>query len=108
MGYRTHYILSVIGTQEVEDAVVEHDLFPDDFINTETLECDEACTWYRHTEDMVSLSRAFPEVMLMLQGEGDASEDLWVEYYMNGMSQYASAKITYDEFDPEKLEVYHG
>jgi len=108
MGYRTLYMLSVIGTQEVEDEVVQHDLFPADWINTDTLNSEEAVSWDQHTIDMIALSRAFPTVLLILSGEGDDSEDLWVMYFMNGMVQLACAKISYDEFDPEKLKEYDG
>jgi len=64
----------------------------------------EGTKWYRHDEDMLSLSRTFPEVLFTLHGEGEEGGDLWRTYYLNGGLQKEKAVITYAEFDPAKLK----
>ena len=60
--------------------------------------------WYKHHEDMLELSTHFPNVVLVLQGVGEKAGDMWVAYYRNGQGYRAEAKITFDEFDPDKLQ----
>lgn len=63
----------------------------------------EGCSWYDHEEDMLILSREFPTVIFTLHGEGQESGDNWRQYFLNGKSQKVQAKITFDEFDLNKL-----
>lgn len=59
--------------------------------------------WDNHENDMVKLSKQFPEIIFVLSGAGDMPEDLWKKYFRNGLIQRAPANITYDEFDECKL-----
>lgn len=59
--------------------------------------------WYRHDEEMLELSKQFPETVFYLYGVGEDNNDMWYKYYKNGKSQYCPAKITYDEYDKSKL-----
>lgn len=63
----------------------------------------DTCKWYRHEEDMKALSRHFPTLVFMLEGEGEEAKDLWIKYFKNGKMQACPAKITYDEYNPSKL-----
>jgi hypothetical protein len=65
----------------------------------------EPCKWYEYDNDMPLLSQQFPELVFMLEGEGEEGADLWRRYYKNGKVQIANAKIVYDEYDESKLEV---
>lgn len=60
--------------------------------------------WYDHDRDMLILAWRFPGVLFTLHGEGDNQDDLWMSYYLNGRMQYCPAVITYEDFDPGKLE----
>ena len=60
--------------------------------------------WYDHNDDMLSLSREFPEIRFYLHGEGEESGDLWDAWYLNGKTQFCPAEIIYPPFDPEQLE----
>lgn len=66
-------------------------------------ECD-SCKWYDHHEDMVEMSKAFPNVVFELEGDGEESGDIWKTYYKNGKSQDCPVIMTFDEYDPNKLE----
>lgn len=61
-------------------------------------------TWYEWESDMCLLSSRFPEVFFILSGKGDDSEDMWIAYFVAGKKQVCRANITYDDFDPLKLE----
>lgn len=64
----------------------------------------EYAKWYDHDDEMLELSKQFPETVFCLYGEGEASEDMWYTYYKNGKLQHCPAKITFDEYDESKLE----
>lgn len=64
----------------------------------------ERSKWYEHSEDMKALSLVYPDIILMLHGEGEESGDLWNKYYLKGKEQVAKARLGYDEFDTEKLQ----
>lgn len=59
--------------------------------------------WAEHDEDMIRLSRNFPQVLFVLDGAGEEDGDLWRTYYLSGLLQYAPAQITYPPFDPREL-----
>lgn len=62
------------------------------------------CKWYDWQAEMRELSSLFPDLLFTIKGVGEESDDYWKCYFKNGLSQLASAKITYDEFDPSKLK----
>ena len=64
--------------------------------------CDEV-KWYEYHEEMIKLSKQFPETVFCLYGEGEEGGDMWHRYYKNGKSQYCPAKIVFDEYDEHKL-----
>lgn len=64
---------------------------------------DEHVKWYDHNEEMLELSKQFPDTVFCLHGEGEDTGDLWYCYYKNGKKQYCPAKIVYDDYDETKL-----
>ena len=63
----------------------------------------EEAKWYDSDEEMKELSKQFPETVFCLYGDGEESGDTWYQYFKNGKSQYCPAKITYNEYDENKL-----
>lgn len=59
--------------------------------------------WYEHEKDILAISRRFPKILFILEGEGEDSGDIWKKYFKNGKIQVCKAKITFDEFDESKL-----
>lgn len=59
--------------------------------------------WYCCRIDMKKVSKRFPGKLLQIDGEGEESGDIWRAYYLDGKEHYARAKITFEEFNPEKL-----
>lgn len=64
---------------------------------------NDSCKWYEHVEDMTEFSKKFPDVVFELEGIGEENGDMWKEYYKNGKYQHCPAKITYEEYNPNKL-----
>lgn len=62
------------------------------------------CKWYSHDEEMLELSKQFPETVFCLHGEGEESVDLWNAYYKNGKKQFCPATIVYETYDESKLK----
>ena len=61
-------------------------------------------TWYSEQEDMVLLSTKFPSVLFVIHREGENNGDMMDTYYWNGKMQICPAIITYDDYDPAKME----
>lgn len=57
--------------------------------------------------ELITLSRAFPEVLFTLHGSGEEPEDLWITYFLDGLTQEAPATVTYPPFDPQALAEPH-
>lgn len=55
------------------------------------------CRGYDREKDMLRISTRFPEILFVIYGDGDDSDDLWYEYWQNGKYQYISA--TFEDFN---------
>jgi hypothetical protein len=64
--------------------------------NTET-------TWYDSQDEMKEFSKAFPDALFVLTGDGEGNDDRWCAYFRDGKMQFAPGRIDYDEFDENKL-----
>jgi hypothetical protein len=65
---------------------------------------EASCKWYEHADDMIKISKKYPDVLFILSGEGEESGDIWKEYFYKGKVQIANAIVTFDPFDPSKLQ----
>lgn len=100
MGYLTNYKLDWTGDLEELPLDFEGVDYAFDKYGEDSYECK----WYDHEKDCIELSKVYPEILFTLSGEGEEAGDLWIKYFKNGKMQRAEAKITYDEFDENKLE----
>lgn len=114
MGYFTAYNLCVY---EYENAM--GDLVTDDRLNLvveelkklgvinyalrEDLGFYESVKWYDHDEDMLEVSKKFPDLLFCLCGEGEDQGDIWENYYNAGRMQACYAEIVIPPFDNTKL-----
>ena len=125
MGYYTNYEFGTKGnkTYKVKDIVSymkeqykksnEDKFYPfsyefEYYLNDEStydfeLNSDGDVKWYYSDEEMIELSKQFPETVFYLYGVGEESGDLWYAYYKNGKSQFCPATITYEQYDESKL-----
>jgi len=98
MGYNTDYTLTT--DTKLENTKKFSDKFTD--ITDYYLE-ELSGKWYDWNEDMIKISKLYPDTLFTLHGDGEESEDIWTHYFKNGKSQNAKAKITIESFDESKL-----
>jgi hypothetical protein len=55
--------------------------------------------WYDHEDHMKQVSRAFPEFIFQLAGEGEEHEDTWVKWFSRGRIQGGRAVMTLPTLD---------
>lgn len=109
MGYYTYHNLYIIDnpTDLSDSAIIAHLRdYADDarYALEEDGQGYDSCKWYSHDEDMRDFSRLHPDVLFELDGEGDESGDIWQAYFQNGKAQYCQAKVTFEKYDPKKME----
>jgi hypothetical protein len=107
MGYNTYYELNYTLYPEGTPVPDELDTKIKDYIEAHgniARSINESTKWYEHNEDMRAMSDEFPEVHFELFGDGEESGDTWYAHYVNGCMQFCPATITYEDFDPGKLE----
>lgn len=103
MGYNTSYELSILGDHyELLESIIENDREMFYGINSDGSTYDSV-KWYDHEIDMKYISSLHPSHIFMLEGSGEDSGDIWVKYFKGGKMQVCRAKITFDEYDEEKL-----
>lgn len=122
MGYYTNYDLKWSGASSgsevcphcggsgriTTDDVIQTFIETEPFLygNSEPIKhsLEDSCKWYDHEEDMVRLSKKFPDVVFELHGEGEESGDIWVKYFKNGKKQVVKAELKFAPFDEKKLK----
>lgn len=109
MGYYTTHTLTAAGNITPEIACqIDEALFQKNIVgyaldnyclvehnNTAYWGCSDCAKWYDHEDDMLEISRMFPDVTFQLCGEGDEQGDLWEEYYHNGEAERCSAEVVF-------------
>lgn len=91
MGYLTKYDLEVRGEwiPSEEEIVEQLGYINPDYFNWNVHYIDdlfwEEMKWYDHDEDMLELSRRFPNgTVFTLYGKGEEDDDIWKTEYCNG------------------------
>lgn len=64
---------------------------------------EEATLWYENEVEMARISRFWPEVTFILEGDGEQSDDLWRSYFQDGKVHAVEGRIVFTAFDPEQL-----
>lgn len=100
MGYYTQYNLYVTNVGFLDDevkvavsnAVDDLNLF--DVSGSVEYGWPAYDKWYDHDDDMLAISARFPDVVFQLYGDGESSDDNWMNYYKGGRAQYGALHIT--------------
>jgi hypothetical protein len=101
MGYYTQYSLGVL---QGKDTNIDYQKEICDMVDYEYL-FDEQTKWYKHDEDMKTISRKYPKVLFVLHGVGDDYGDIWRAYYYDGeCKERIEAEIVFKEFDLSKVK----
>jgi hypothetical protein len=100
MGYYTNYQLSIISgddyTTDYEKEISE--LAGYDYCFGESIK------WYCCEDDMRVYSTNHPQVLFLLEGEGDENDDVWRAYFQDGKMFKTKVKLVFEEFSIEKLQ----
>ena len=103
MGYYTLYTLSV----EVGDPnIIDSQEFQDIFYKTTSYNIEnlyDTIKWYSCTENMIQISKLYPDVVFKLCGDGEDRDDRWIEYYCNGEAVRSQASIVYPPVDVSSI-----
>lgn len=111
MGYYTNYNLSVVNhnnftenqlrevSSELARRLGEDDELPfhqhiDDAF--EWIGYDSR-KWYEHEEDMMQLSREYPDMIFLLEGWGEEYDDVWRKYFKGGRIKICNRHYFWDE-----------
>lgn len=104
MGYYTRFDLEIKPEQteahelEIIKAIMAKicDCSPEAIADDEAEYCfDDSLKWYDHDEDMIEISKQFPDVLFILKGEGEDHDDMWRNYYHNGEYEETYAEIVF-------------
>ena len=88
MGYYTRFEISVTPHHMADDVM-------DRLCEVSGYNFDESIKWYEHQEDLVKVSREFPNVYITVDGYGEEVGDIWRAYVHNGEYVRHDATITF-------------
>ena len=83
MGYYTYYTLSYEGPAKDEQALRDFKPSEDEFSFPEGIvqlikdNGDNDWKWYGWQDDMQKLAKKFPNILFVLDGDGEQSDDIW-------------------------------
>ena len=107
MGYYTYYTLkikdSIIDSSYVINELREENEDAKYALDNEGYSQDEA-KWYNAEEDIREFSKKYPEVLFILEGQGEESDDVWRTYIQNGKSHSVSGVIKFKAFNKKLLK----
>lgn len=109
MGYYSSFELSVVRSSESKD-IPEFSWWDFETIFNGITDYRmignrlENVKWYRHKEDMLVISKMYPDYVFELTRTGEEEGDIVRYYHHNGMMQTATAAISFAAFDKNKLE----
>ena len=94
MDYYTEFELDIYsGTTDFDELLIAVNKLSDIRFNHYGQAEGEWCSYY---EDMLIISKEFPDCILLLHGQEVDANDIWRVYFKNGVSQVCRAKITFD------------
>ena len=106
MGYYTNFNLTMLpepdinfGTEIMKAIAAKIDnKDPNDISDYDAEWClGDSLKWYDHDKDMIEVSKQFPDITFILDGEGEDNDDIWKAYYKNGEMEVIQARIVFDE-----------
>lgn len=69
----------------------------------------ESLKWYEHEEEMVELSKRYPTMVFILDGDGEEQGDIWRKFFLNGkMHEWRQEEVYRPPFDQSILRKLNG
>lgn len=95
MGYYTLYSIHRIeGTEEDYTNLLEDIMYKtgNKYLDMDNGYFDEEMKWYDWETDCYELSKEYPSLLFMVEGDGEDADDFWRCYFQNGKSVYYEKK----------------
>ena len=109
MGYNTYYTVEIndIPPKCMENIYSKIDSFLEDIWESSDTFIGGSYygRWYDWDRDLINLSSEYPEIFIVVDGDGEERDDFWRAFIKDGAIQYSGGHIVYDEYDPEKMKV---
>ncbi len=103
MGYYTAFTLRILDSanQDVRPIIAQlRDNYPSaNYALNEDGDFEESCKWYECEDEMKEFSRSHPELVFMLEGDGEESNDQWLAYFKDGQMQYCKGEMVFPDYD---------
>lgn len=109
MGYYTYFNLNYYGSAEDEEALENFEPSSADFSFPEAIKMliddddDNDWKWYSWETDMKKLASLFPNILFVLHGDGEESDDLWEARFKG--SEYEYQEFTIPPFTNPNLQI---
>lgn len=106
MGYYTNFDLTILPEPDIdfETEIMKAIAAKINYEDPSNISADDAkwclsdsLKWYDHDDDMIEVSKQFPDITFILYGEGEDSDDIWKAYYKNGEMEAIQARVIFDE-----------
>ena len=99
MGYYTDYTITTDKAipedfDEKFEQITDYSIYDMELLNVK---------WYDHKDDMLKISKEYPDILFTVDGDGEDQGDVWREYYKNGRMQRVEPKVIWPEFDEDKF-----
>lgn len=102
MGYYTNFTIKLSDNNNIDNIVKRlREISGYDWDYSD--EIYDFCKWYEHENDMHELSKEYPDIVFTVFGNGESFDDVWCEYWKNGMVQNANRCIVYDDYNEDEL-----
>ena len=99
MGYYTRHQLTIVSgndyTTDYETEITESTDYSDLF--------EDSIKWDDCENDMKEYSKRHPNVVFLIDGEGEESLDVWKAYFKDGKMFKTKAVMTFEDFTMDKL-----
>lgn len=115
MGYNTHFTISMEGSDEAKAKAIAElrkiyqgpgfiiEEVTDDKKALNLLEYGFEAHWYDFGEDCHRIALAVPDVLIIVNGQGEDRDDIWEARYKGDLSELAKAVILDPQITDERL-----
>lgn len=106
MGYYTWYTLDILEDPDNQEDEFYEKL--DEKIGRVCLFKDLGgieAKWYNWESDMKELSKKFPKMLFLLEGDGEEPLNIWKCHFCNGISYYRQIQTYWEPFDEKGFYI---
>jgi hypothetical protein len=110
MGYYTNYEVKIEGyvNDEIFDALLHFEMPSGGSLKSifdlRNSDCamETQAKWHDHESDLLTLSKAFPNVVIHVNGIGEDFDDIWSKHFQNG--RHYKEDVHFPKYNPLLLK----